>query len=271
VTISSVILRLRGVLGRFMSSSHTQHWNPALYGKNARFVSDLGMPVVELLSPQSGERILDLGCGDGALTIKLVEFGCTLVGVDSSAEMVRAATSLGLDAHIVDGQSLRFANEFDAVFSNAALHWMKDAEGVIAGVWRALKPRGRFVGELGGYGNAATIVTALESALSSRGIMVTSPWFFPRPEEYRELLVARGFEVRTIDLIPRPTVLPGDVGGWLETFAEPYTSAVPADDRSRFVSEVVETLRNVLCDASGIWNADYVRVRFSATKPTAAT
>ena len=147
-------------LGCSMTSSQAQHWNPEQYGKNARFVSDLGMPVVDLLSPQSGERILDLGCGDGALSLKLVELGCKVVGVDSSAEMIRAAHSLGLDAHVVDGQSLPYDNEFDAVFSNAALHWMKEPEKVIAGVWRALRPGGRFVGEFGGYGNAATIFTA---------------------------------------------------------------------------------------------------------------
>jgi trans-aconitate methyltransferase len=254
-----------------MSSSNTQNWNPAQYGKNAKFVSDLGVSVVELLSPRSGERILDLGCGDGALTIKLVELGCTVVGVDSSAEMVNAAKSLGLDARVVDGQSLQFTNEFDAVFSNAALHWMKYPGSVISGVWHALKPRGRFVGEFGGYGNVAAIVTALESALSSRGMVVASPWFFPRPKEYSELLEARGFEVNTINLIPRPTLLPGDVGGWLETFAQPYTSALPAIDRRRFISEVVEALRKVLCDANGDWRADYVRLRFIATKPNNAT
>jgi trans-aconitate methyltransferase len=254
-----------------MSSSNTQNWNPAQYGKNARFVSDLGMPIVELLSPQPGERILDLGCGDGALTIKLVELGCTVVGVDSSAEMVNAAKSLGLDARVVDGQSLQFTNEFDAVFSNAALHWMKNPEGVISGVWHALKPGGRFVGEFGGYGNVAAIVTALESLLSARGMVVASPWFFPRPKEYSALLEASGFEVKTIDLIPRPTLLPGDVGGWLETFAQPYISALPAIDRQRFISEVVETLRNVLCDANGDWRADYVRLRFFATKPNPVT
>jgi trans-aconitate methyltransferase len=254
-----------------MSSSNTQNWNPAQYGKNARFVSDLGMPIVELLSPQPGERILDLGCGDGALTIKLVELGCTVVGVDSSAEMVNAAKSLGLDARVVDGQSLQFTNEFDAVFSNAALHWMKNPEGVISGVWHALKPGGRFVGEFGGYGNVAAIVTALESLLSARGMVVASPWFFPRPKEYSALLEASGFEVKTVDLIPRPTLLPGDVGGWLETFAQPYISALPAIDRQRFISEVVEALRNVLCDANDDWRADYVRLRFFATKPNPVT
>jgi SAM-dependent methyltransferase len=254
-----------------MTSSQAQHWNPEQYGKNARFVSDLGMPVVDLLSPQSGERILDLGCGDGALSLKLVELGCKVVGVDSSAEMIRAAHSIGLDAHVVDGQSLPYDNEFDAVFSNAALHWMKEPEKVIACVWRALRPGGRFVGEFGGYGNVATIVTALGSALAARGEAAPSPWYFPRPEEYRKLLEAHGFEVRDISLFPRPTLLPGDVGGWLETFAQPYTSALPVAERQALIAEVVEALHNVLCDASGDWKADYVRLRFAATKPTTAT
>ena len=209
-----------------MSLSDSQHWNPERYAEHGRFVSDLGMPVAELLSPQPGERILDLGCGDGALTVKLLERGCEIVGVDSSPDMITAAKSLGLNAHVVDGQSLRFSHEFDAVFSNAALHWMKRPEAVIAGVWRALKPGGRFVGEFGGHGNVAAIVTAIESALSSRDIAIANPWFFPHPEDYRSLLEAAGFRVEYLALIPRLTSLPGDVGKWLETFAQPYTSAL---------------------------------------------
>jgi trans-aconitate methyltransferase len=249
-----------------MTSLHTQHWNPELYGKNARFVSDLGMPVVELLSPQPGERILDLGCGDGALSLKLLNHGCRVVGVDSSTEMIRAAKEHGLDARVMDGQSLAFDNEFDAVFSNAALHWMTEPALVIGSVWRALKQNGRFVGEFGGYGNVAAIVSALESALSVRGVAAPNPWYFPRSEEYRKLLEARGFEVKVIDLMPRPTLLPGDGSGWLATFAQPYISALPNVERRGFIAEVVDALRNVLCDASGEWKADYVRLRFSATK-----
>ena len=175
-----------------MSSSHAQHWNPAQYAEHARFVSDLGLPIIELLSPQPGESILDLGCGDGALTIKLVELGCHVVGVDSSPDMIAAAQSLGLNVQVIDGQALPFINEFDAVFSNAALHWMMHPEHVIAGVWRALKPGGRFVGEFGGCGNVTAIITAIESALSSRGLLIAHPWFFPHPEEYKRLLKIRG-------------------------------------------------------------------------------
>src|SRR5258705_11792014 len=110
------------------------------------------MPVVELLAPKAGERILDVGCGDGALTQKLVAMGCEVVGVDGSTEQIAAARAIGLDAHVMDTQHLTFDNEFDAVFSNAALHWMKRADDVIAGAWRALRPRGRFVAEIGRAG-----------------------------------------------------------------------------------------------------------------------
>ena len=143
-----------------MSSS--QSWDPERYAQNARFVADLGMPVLELLDPQPGERILDLGCGDGALTAKLVDMGCSVIGVDSSAEQIEAACRLGLEAYAMDGHGLTYENEFDAVFSNAALHWMGHPDEVIAGVRRALKPRGRFVAECGGHGCVHTIVTALD-------------------------------------------------------------------------------------------------------------
>jgi trans-aconitate methyltransferase len=133
-----------------------QHWDPARYQRNAGFVAALGQPVVELLAPRSGERILDLGCGDGALTEVLAR-DARVTGVDASAEQVGAARARGLDAHVADGTRLGFAAEFDAVFSNAALHWMRDPDAVIDGVWRVLKPGGRFVGECGGAGNVATV------------------------------------------------------------------------------------------------------------------
>ncbi|MFO1419200.1 MAG: class I SAM-dependent methyltransferase [Methylotetracoccus sp.] len=198
-----------------------QQWNPRQYDENARFVSDLGMPVVALLAPRPGERILDLGCGDGALTVNLVQAGCEVVGVDASPAMIDAARSLGLDACVADAEHLGYHEGFDAVFSNAALHWMKDAPRVVAGVWRALRPGGRFVGEFGGHGNVAAIVDALNQALAARRQTVECPWFFPSAEDYRDLLAGAGFAVNSIELIQRPTPLPGDVGGWLETFAQP--------------------------------------------------
>lgn len=250
-----------------MTETTEQKWNPEGYDRHARFVSELGMPVVDLLSPAPGERILDLGCGDGVLTVKLAERGCKVVGIDASPEMIDAARSLGLDARVMDSNALAFEQEFDAVFSNAALHWMKDPEAVIASVWRALKPGGRFVGEMGGHGNVAAIVGALEKALVVRGLDVTSPWYFPRPEEYRGLLGEAGFKVESIELFPRPTRLPGDVGGWLETFAQTYIKAVPEEERPALTAEVVTALRPVLVDEHGDWFADHVRLRFRAVKP----
>jgi trans-aconitate methyltransferase len=245
-----------------------QSWDPERYAKNARFVSDLGMPVVELLAPKSGERILDLGCGDGALTEKLVAMGCDVVGVDGSAEQIEAARGRGLDARVVRAEQLAFDGEFDAVFSNAVLHWVKDADAAIAGVWRALRARGRFVGELGGYGCVDRIRTALHDALRRRGLDPSAydPWYFPTPDDYGARLAMRGFTVDSIALFPRPTPLPGDVTGWLETFGESFLRAVPEKDRPGLLVEVREQLRPALCDAAGAWTADYVRLRFAARK-----
>lgn len=255
-----------------MAATENQQWSPEQYAKNARFVSDLGMPVVSLLDPHAGERILDVGCGDGPLTKKLVELGCEVVGVDASPAMVEAAKALGLDVHVMDGQALRFTNEFDAVFSNAALHWMKQADAVIAGVWRALKPSGRFVGECGGDGNTATVLRALTAALQQRGLDFhsLSPWYFPSLEEYRGKLEAQGFAVNSIALIPRPTPLPGSLVAWLETFAQSFLAPLPVGERPRFLAEVEDGCRSALCDAEGKWSVDYVRLRFSATKPASA-
>lgn len=253
-----------------MSTSSPQHWDPARYAGHARFVSDLGLPVIALLSPRPGERVLDLGCGDGVLARSLMDRGCEVVGVDASPAMVAAARSQGVDARVADGQCLSFDESFDAVFSNAALHWMQHPVAVIEGVWRALKPGGRFVAEFGGEGNIAAIVAALESALAERELSIPSPWFFPSPETYRSLLEARGFEIGDISLFARPTELPGDVGHWLDIFAQPYLAAVAPADRAAVVAEVVERLRPALRRGDGRWVADYVRLQFAATKPASA-
>jgi len=245
-----------------------QTWDPERYARNARFVADLGAPVVELLAPRTGERILDLGCGDGVLTAKLAAMGCAVVGIDDSSAQIEAARKLGLDARVMDGEKLSFDNEFDAVFSNAALHWMRNPDLVIAGVWRALRQGGRFVAELGGHGCVAKIKKALVEGLIRRGIDGESavPWYFPTVEEYSAKLKNAGFSINYIALIPRPTPLPGDVTGWLDTFAESFTARLPQAERPAYIAEVREALRPLLCDAEGKWTADYVRLRFAATK-----
>jgi trans-aconitate methyltransferase len=241
-------------------------WNPDDYARNARFVSDLGIDLLELLQARKGERILDLGCGDGALTIKIAESGAEVVGVDGSSEMVAAARMRGLDARVMDGRSLSFDAEFDAVFSNAALHWMREPEQVIIGVRRALRPGGRFVAELGGHANIAAIQTALIAVLNKRGYhgAARSPWYFPTAEEYRSKLEAHSFNVEKIAIIPRPTLLPTGVRAWLETFATPFLDGIEGVERSVVFDEVTSLLSPSLCDKSGRWIADYVRLRFVA-------
>jgi SAM-dependent methyltransferase len=248
--------------------SVAQTWDPETYAKNARFVSDLGSPVLELLSPQPGERILDLGCGDGVLTKKLTEFGCEVVAVDSSAPQVEAARRLGVEAYVMSGEELPYGEEFDAVFSNAVLHWIKRADVMIEGVYRSLRPGGRFVAECGGHGCVNKISTALVQALNRRGIDGESrvPWYFPTPEDYGSRLERAGFRVNSIALIPRPTQLPGDIIGFLETFGQSFLAGLSGQARDEYLYEVRLLLESQLVNPEGIWVADYVRLRFSATK-----
>ena len=245
-----------------------QTWDPERYARNARFVSDLAAAIVELLAPRAGERILDLGCGDGVLTAKLAAMGCEVVGVDGSSAQIEAAKKLGLDARVMDGEKLAFRGEFDAVFSNAALHWMRDPEAVIRGAWQALRAGGRFVAEFGGHGCVAKIKKALMAALNRRGLdgEAAVPWYFPTVEEYSALLRKAGFAIGYIALVPRPTPLPGDVTGWLETFGESFTARLSADERPAYLAEVREALRPELTNAEGVWIADYVRLRFAAMR-----
>ena len=252
-------------------STSSQQWNAAAYADNAHFVPALGQPVLDLLQPQSGERILDLGCGDGALTEKLVASRAQVVGVDSSPDMIRAALQRGLDARVMDVRALVFDNEFDAVFSNAVLHWIKDdPDTPIGSAFRALKTGGRFVGELGGHGCVDAITVALVASLERRGVKDAAswiPWYFPTVKDYEVRLRRAGFVPRSVQLIPRPTPLPTGMRGWLNTFANPFCAALPSEERGAFLDEVTALLKPVLCDADGHWTADYTRLRFAAIKP----
>lgn len=241
-------------------------WNPSLYASTARYVSDHGMPVVDWLGAQPGERILDLGCGDGALTAKLSALGCDVVAVDQSAAMVEAARRNGIQARVADARTLEFDSEFDAVFSNAVLHWVNEADAVIQGVARALHPGGRFVGEFGGQGNIALVRAALRDALSRRGIELDAAcgWYFPSPSEYAAVLERHGFDVARAELIPRPTPTPGDAREWLANFGDHLLSRAPADQRQSILDEVNDTLQPQLQGDDGIWRIDYVRIRFAA-------
>jgi trans-aconitate methyltransferase len=256
--------------GTLIAMSHA--WSPADYRRNAGFVPTLGMPVLERLNPQPGERILDVGCGDGSLTASIAAARASVVGIDSSAAMVADAVARGIDARVMDAKELPFEDEFDAAFSNAALHWVQaqDQPAVLRGIFRALRPGGRFAAELGGHTNIAGIAVALRAVLRARAIEHRWPWYFPSPAEYRGLFEAAGFHVDELRLFPRPTPLPTDMEGWLRTFAVPILDPLPGPLQTTVVKDVVDLLRPSLCDSHGNWTADYVRLQVLATKPGTA-
>ena len=245
-------------------------WNPERYARECGFIVRNGESLLDLLAPRPGERVLDLGCGDGRLTAKLAETGAAVVGVDASPEQVAAARAAGLEARVIDGAALPFGGEFDAVFSNAALHWMKDPDAVLAGVFRSLRPGGRFVAECGAAGNVAAIRDAVHNEVRGRGIdpVPLDPWYFPSEGEYRGRLEAAGFAVLAIETFVRPTRLETDVTAWLEVFAGSFTAALPAGDRAGFLAAVQERVRPEMLRPDGSWwLADYVRLRFVAMRP----
>lgn len=248
------------------SAEARQQWNADFYARNARFVADLARPVVDLLNPRPGEEILDLGCGDGALSLTIAARGALITGIDPSPSLVAAARAAGLSAVRGDALVLPFTNCFDAVFTNAVLHWISKPDAVIASVAKALRPGGRFVGEFGGHGNVAAIVVALRATARRHGLdeSQVSPWFYPTPAEYAERLKRGGFHVDYIELIPRPTPLPTGIEGWLDTFRAPFFETLPADKRAAIRREVIDLLAPSLCDSKGNWTADYVRLRFAA-------
>ena len=251
-----------------------QTWDAAQYAERGRFVADLATGVLELLDPRAGQRILDLGCGDGDLTAKIAATGAAVVGVDKSADMVRAAQACGLDARIVNAEDLPtregfiadFGGLFDAVFSNAALHWVRDQDAMLRGVYRALRPGGRFIAEMGGHGNIAAISVAIHAVLRPLGMDGDSGQnYFPTPAAYSARLERAGFEVRRMQLIPRLTPLPASgMKGWLQTFRRGVLEQFPEPQRQQIIDEVVELLRPALCDEEGNWTGDYVRLRFEA-------
>ncbi len=251
-------------------STTNQPWVAADYAENAAFVPALGAPVLALLNPKAGERILDLGCGDGVLTEKLVAAGASVLGTDIEDDMLDAARARGLDVRKGDGQRLDFAAEFDAVFTNAALHWMPDQAAVAAGVFRALKPGGRYVGECGGFGNIASLRAGIRAVATSRGYTVPDETqVYQTAQAYTAVLAAAGFTAIDAQIIPRQTPLPTGITGWLKTFRSGFldTIGVPHADQPEFAQAVEDFLAPLLRDPAGHWVADYVRLRFSAKKP----
>jgi trans-aconitate methyltransferase len=249
-------------------------WDSKLYDESFGIITRLGTGVIELLAPRPGEQIIDLGCGTGALTAEIAATGAEVVGIDASEAMIARARELypQLQFEVAKGEEFTVEAPVDAVFSNAALHWMSPPEEVAASVARALEPGGRFVAEMGGSGNISTIVAAVYQALAEEGIpreRVRNPWYFPSIGEYASLLERAGFEVRFMQLFDRPTPLddcPNGIADWLRMFGGDLLAPVPADRRTR-VQERVNDLTRPRLQQEGRWIADYRRLRFMAVKP----
>ena len=254
-------------------SSQKSQWNAALYETQHSFVWHYGTKLIELLAPQLGERILDLGCGTGQLTSQIAGFGAIVTGIDNSPTMIEQAIKKypALQFLVADGANFSFEKPFDAVFSNAALHWMKKPKPVIRCIWQALKSGGRFVAEFGGKGNVQQIVTAVENVFSEGGYPVKpdlNPWYFPSIGEYATLLEQQGFYVTYAALFERPTQLEAGEQGirnWLEMFGNSWLSIVPEKERMEIVQKVETQLRPQLYREDA-WFADYKRLRVVAFK-----
>jgi SAM-dependent methyltransferase len=249
------------------ASSPAQDWQPARYAEQASFVPALARDLVTWLRPRAGERVLDLGCGTGVLTAAIAAAGATVVGVDASPAMVEAARAVGVDAQVAHAETLPFEGAFDAVFSNAMLHWTRDIDAVLRGVHRALRPDGRFVAELGGKGNVAGIVDAARGVLETQGIALpAAPWYFPSLDDMSEALRRAGFRVEQIVLFGRPTPLPGGIVEWLETFGGPLLQRLAPQARTDVARAIEDRLAPTHRGADGVWVADYVRLRFIARR-----
>jgi SAM-dependent methyltransferase len=233
-------------------------------------VPALGTAVLELLAPRPGEAILDMGCGDGALTERIAETGASVLGCDIAPGMLAAARTRGLAVEAADGQALPYVGRFDAVFTNASLHWMADQPAAAASVFRALKPGGRYVGECGGFLNIAAIRTAIRAVIARHEFAPAGDGqVYQTPEALTAILEAAGFTDIDARLIPRPTPLPTGLRGWLKTFRAGFLDAagVPPGDQPAIVDKLETLLAPQLRDDQGRWTADYVRLRWRARKP----
>jgi trans-aconitate methyltransferase len=251
-------------------SGATQPWDAGLYDDKHAFVWRHGASLVELLAPRPGERVLDLGCGTGHLAARIAAAGAAVVGLDSSAEMLAQARAAHPHLEFVpgDARDFSFPEPFDAVFSNAVLHWVREPGRVVRRVRDALRPGGRFVAELGGRGNVRAVVAALRAAAGRVGVPLDEPlWYFPGVAEYAALLEGAGLEVTFAALFDRPTPLEGPDGlrDWVRMFARPVFDAVPSDRAEEFLREVEEAARSELF-REGVWTADYRRLRVVAVR-----
>jgi 2-isopropylmalate synthase len=243
------------------------NWNAQKYNKHASFVSELALPLVVLLNPKPNEKILDLGCGEGTLALEIERYGANVVCVDLSEDMVKKAQAKGLDARVMSATNMPFNEEFDALFSNATLHWIQESKEAVENIHRALKVGGRFVAEFGGDGNIYHIENAM------REVFLKHPeygkfndvWFFPSTNEYQDILEKQGFEVRYIERISRPTPI-DDIANWLVVFTNGFTKHLSEHEQENFRAKVREILKSKIYSDKEGWVADYVRIRLEAVK-----
>lgn len=249
------------------------NWNAALYEDKHAFVWQYGEDLLQLLNPKQKERILDLGCGTGQLTEKIATSGAVVMGIDNAPAMIEKAKQnyLHLRFDVADGRNFQVEQPLDAVFSNAALHWIKEPDAVIRSVHQALKPKGRFVAEFGGKGNVQIITTALESALEQIAIpqpQALNPWYFPSIGEYATRLEKYGFDVNYAVLFARPTPLAdADAGmaNWIKMFASAYLTQLSHQQQMQVINTVEESLKPTHYREK-TWMADYCRIRILAVK-----
>lgn len=245
-----------------------QNWNAEQYQKGASFVSRLGTPVLELLAPESGEKILDLGCGDGTLTSQIQNRNCEVLGIDSSASMIAKAREKGLKARVLSAENIDYHCQFDAVFTNAVLHWVDDIDAVVTKVHHALKVNGRFIGEFGGKGNIEALISQISVTFSEFPEFgeFNNPWYFPSTEEFSSVLERSRFQIQYIELIPRPTTLKSGINSWLKIFTNSITEGLSVEQKKIFITEVTKKLKPLIFSETEGWIADYVRIRFKAIK-----
>ena len=244
-------------------AASTSQWDADDYARVGGFVPALGQAALDLLDPQPGEHILDVGCGDGTLTAEILERGATVVGIDNSLSMVAAAKARGLDARLMDAAELKFSEAFDAAFSNATLHWVLDKERAARAIWFALKFGGRFAGEFGGEGNLRRLREALDDELIARGFVppIESANWYPQVEEFAAVYEAAGFTEVDARLIERPTRLDHGVAGWVKVFRAGWL------DRAQVPEQERQAIAEAVTDRAGSDVADYVRLRFIMRKP----
>ena len=245
------------------ATASTSSWDAAEYARVGAFVAELGAAALDLLDPRPGERILDVGCGDGTLTERIADRGADVVGIDSSAEMIEAARAKRLDARLIDVAEMRFQVEFDAAFSNAALHWVLEKEKAAAAIHTALRSGGRFAGEMGGEGNLTKLREALDEELIIRGHAPPTGagnWY-ASPEEFAFVYEQAGFEHIDARLIERPTPVEHGIAAWVTTFRRGWLerAGVKEEERAEIGAAVADRIGSDI--------ADYVRLRFIMRKP----